>query len=105
MAMSDEEILRMELLEHKFVIIKIVIGMIIGALFGILQLRGILYILIAIGILFAYIFIAREILPRLKEVNILKLILWDGTFSYIIAVLLLWVIVYNIINPIRLPIP
>ncbi len=104
MVMSDEEILRMELLEHKFIIIKIVIGMIVGTIFGLLQLRGILYILIAIGILFVYIFLARELLPKLKEVNILKLILWDGTFSYIIAVLLLWVIVYNLINPLR-PLP
>ena len=96
---GDIVALSLEKIECLFILIKVVIGFIVGIVYGYLMLTGALYLLLAIAILVAYCTCMIFLVPQLKLIRPLKLYLWDGTFSYIIGVVLMWTVVYNLQNP------
>ncbi|MHA1615726.1 MAG: hypothetical protein ACTSX9_00195 [Candidatus Njordarchaeales archaeon] len=79
--------------EDIFVLTKMVVGLVLGAILGLLDITGIYGFLIAILIL--ALVIAAFKLTRLREVPILKLALWDGTFSYFILLIVSWALFWN----------
>jgi len=84
-----------ERMEDIFTMTKMIIGLIVGAILGVLDITGIHGFLIAIAVLALVITIFRFFTP-LRQFSLARMIFWDGTFSYFILMIFTWTILWNL---------
>ncbi len=82
-------------LEDLYTLTKMISGIITGILLGFLKIIGVLGFLIGIGII-VFLFLVFRYLLGLKDIHPARLLLWDGTFSFFILMIMTWALVFNL---------
>jgi len=88
--------------EDIYTLIKMVTGAILGVILGFMKITGLLGFIIGILAILAIFVFGRYALD-LKEVHPARLLLWDGTFTFFILLILTWTLVFNFTVPLSYP--
>jgi len=83
--------------EDIYTLIKMILGGVLGVVLGVFGIIGALGFIIGIIVLIGFFVIGRYLF-KLSTVNPIRLLLWDGTFSFFLFMILTWAITINILG-------
>lgn len=88
--------------EDIYTLIKIILGGVIGVILGIMNVVGVIGFLISVIVLLVFFAVGRHFF-KLSNVHPLRLLLWDGTFSFFLFMIVTWAITFNLLGNFALP--
>ncbi len=88
--------------EDIYTLVKIVLGGVLGVALGIFGVIGALGFIIGLIVLIGFFLVGRYLF-KLSTVNPIRLLLWDGTFSFFLFMIVTWAITINLLGIISSP--
>ncbi|RLE72291.1 MAG: hypothetical protein DRZ80_07385 [Thermoprotei archaeon] len=80
--------------EDLYVLIKIIAGAVLGTVLGLTKTVGSIGFLIGILVIVVIFFFGWYFM-NLRHVHPAKLLLWDGTFSFFLVMIMVWALIFN----------